>query len=60
MSSPLMLRLLSASVVAANRAGRVIREVLKSGELSVVDKVSTTTRTYPFRYIQYSDLTINI
>ena len=40
MSSPLMIRLLSASVAAANRAGHLIREVLKSGELSVVDKAS--------------------
>lgn len=43
MSSSLILRLLSASVVAANRAGRVIRDVMKSGELSVVDKVSVVS-----------------
>ena len=37
--APLMLRLLSASVAAANRAGQIIRDVLKGGQLSIVDKV---------------------
>lgn len=37
--APLMLRLLSAGVAAANRAGQIIREVLKGGQLSIVDKV---------------------
>ena len=36
---PLMLRLLSASTCAANRAGAIIRDVLKSGKLGVVEKV---------------------
>ena len=36
---PLMIRLLSASVAVANRAGAVIRDVLKSGQLGVVHKV---------------------
>ena len=39
MSKPLMIRLLSASVAVANRAGQIIREVLRSGELGVVEKV---------------------
>ena len=38
-SQPLMLRLLSASACAANRAGGIIRDVLKSGKLGVVEKV---------------------
>ena len=40
MSEPLMIRLLSASVAVANRSGRIIREVLRSGQLGVVQKVS--------------------
>ena len=36
---PLMIRLLSASVAVANRAGSIIRDVLKSGQLGVVQKV---------------------
>ena len=40
MSAPLMLRVLSASVAAANRAGNIIREVMSTGKLGVVDKVS--------------------
>ena len=40
MSAPLMLRLLSASVTAATRAGNIIREIMSTGKLGVVDKVS--------------------
>ena len=36
-----MIRLLSASVAVANRAGTIIRDVLHSGELGVVHKVNT-------------------
>ena len=36
----LMLRILSASVAAAGRAGQICREVMRSGQLNVVDKVS--------------------
>ena len=39
MSAPLMLRVLSASVAAANRAGNIIREIMSTGKLGVVDKV---------------------
>ncbi len=38
-SHPLMMRLLSASVAAANRAGEIVRDVLKSGSLGLVMKV---------------------
>ncbi len=37
-SSKLMLRILSASVAAANRAGQICRDVMRSGQLNVVDK----------------------
>ena len=40
---PLIIRLLSATVAAANKAGQIIREVLKSGELGVVQKVPCLT-----------------
>ena len=40
MSAPLILRVLSASVAAANRAGNIIREIMSTGKLGVVDKVS--------------------
>ena len=39
MSQPLMIRLLSASVAAANRAGEIIRDVMSSGKLGLVQKV---------------------
>ena len=39
MPEPLMIRLLSASVAVANRSGRIIREVLKTGQLGIVQKV---------------------
>ena len=38
-SQPVMIRLLSASVAVANRAGQIIRDVLSSGKLGVVQKV---------------------
>ena len=44
MSAPLMLRVLSASVAAANRAGNIIREIMSTGKLGVVDKVRLTTQ----------------
>lgn len=37
---PLMLRLMSACVSAAERAGHIIREVTSVGQLGVIDKVS--------------------
>jgi hypothetical protein len=40
MSAPLMLRVLSASVAAANRAGNIIRDIMSTGKLGIVDKVS--------------------
>ena len=40
MSAPLMLRVLSASVTAATRAGNIIRDIMSTGKLGVVDKVS--------------------
>jgi hypothetical protein len=38
--NPLMLRLVSACVTAAERAGHIIREVTSAGQLGVIDKVS--------------------
>ena len=39
MSSSFLLKVLSASLCAANRSGSIIREVLKSGQLGIVQKV---------------------
>ena len=39
-SSPFLLRLMSSSVAIANRAGRIIRSIMKTGNLGVVDKVN--------------------
>lgn len=36
----LMLRLLSASVCAANKSGNIIRDILKTGKLGIVEKVT--------------------
>lgn len=35
---PLVLRIVSASVAVANRAGNIIREIMKKGELGIVEK----------------------
>lgn len=37
--APFLLRLVSSSVAIANRAGVLIRDVLKKGELGIVNKV---------------------
>nr|XP_053634991.1 3'(2'),5'-bisphosphate nucleotidase 1-like isoform X2 [Cherax quadricarinatus] len=37
-SSPLLSRILSSSVAVANHAGKIIREVMKKGELGIVEK----------------------
>lgn len=36
----MVLRILSLSINTAKRAGGIIREVMKSGELGIVEKVS--------------------
>ena len=38
-STSVMIRLISASVCAANKSGAIIREILKTGELGIVQKV---------------------
>ena len=45
--APLMIRLLSASVAAANRAGQIIRDVLDSGKLGTVQKVGNAVYKFP-------------
>lgn len=39
-SSPLLLRLIASSISAANRAGKIIRDVMTRGDLAIVEKVS--------------------
>lgn len=37
---PLILRLISLCVPVADQAGRIIRDVMKAGELNIIDKVT--------------------
>lgn len=37
----LVLRLIASSVVVANRAGKIIRDIMSRGELGIVEKVCT-------------------
>lgn len=39
-SAPLVMRIMASSIVIANRAGRIIRDVMANGELGIVEKVS--------------------
>lgn len=39
-TAPFLIRLVSSSVAIANRAGVLIRDVLKKGELGIVNKVN--------------------
>lgn len=36
---PLVVRLLASSVSVANRAGKIVRDVMSKGELGIVEKV---------------------
>lgn len=38
-NAPLILRLLASSVTAANRAGKIIRDIMTRGDLGIVEKV---------------------
>lgn len=38
-SFPLLMRLVASSITTANRAGKIIRDVMSKGELGIIDKV---------------------
>lgn len=38
-TSPLLLRLIASSITAANRAGKITRDVMARGNLGIVQKV---------------------
>lgn len=40
---PLIVRVLASSVSVANRAGKIVRDVMSKGELGIVEKVSYVT-----------------
>lgn len=37
--SPLAMRIIASSILIANRAGTIIRDVMSNGELGIVEKV---------------------
>lgn len=39
-SPPLIMRLLASSVTASKRAGKIVKDIMISGDLGIVDKVS--------------------
>lgn len=39
MSHSLLMKVISSSITSATRAGLIIRDVMKKGELGIVDKV---------------------
>lgn len=38
--TPLLLRLVAASISTSHRAGQIIRDIMQKGELGIVEKVS--------------------
>ncbi|KAG1665267.1 3'(2'),5'-bisphosphate nucleotidase 1 [Nymphon striatum] len=54
MSSPFMLRLLAAGVNIANQAGNIVRHVMSSGQLGIVDKGINDLQTQADRSTQKS------
>ena len=43
-SAPLLIRLVASSITAANRAGKIIRDVMSQGDLGIVEKVCILNR----------------
>lgn len=39
-SAPLAMRIMASSIAIANRAGKIIRDIMNTGELGIVEKVS--------------------
>lgn len=40
MTAPLAMRIMASSIAIANRAGKIIRDIMSAGELGIIDKVS--------------------
>lgn len=38
-ASPLAMRIIASSILIANRAGTIIRDVMNNGELGIIEKV---------------------
>ncbi|XP_077296836.1 3'(2'),5'-bisphosphate nucleotidase 1 isoform X7 [Arctopsyche grandis] len=51
-SGPLMMRLIASSVTAANRAGKIIRDVMSQGDLGIVEKAKDDLQTEADRSAQ--------
>ncbi|KAF4532199.1 hypothetical protein B566_EDAN002262 [Ephemera danica] len=51
-SSPLLLRLVASSVTVANRAGKIVRDIMSQGELGIVDKGKNDLQTEADRSAQ--------
>lgn len=39
-AAPLPMRIMASSISIANRAGKIIRDIMNNGELGIVEKVS--------------------
>lgn len=50
--TPLLLKLISASVAVANRAGRIIRDIMSRGDLGIVEKGVNDLQTEADRSVQ--------
>jgi len=44
MSTPLVLRIVSLSVSIADKTGEIIRNILKAGDLGIVDKATGSSQ----------------
>lgn len=53
MEAPFVMRLMASSVSIANFAGSIIRKVLSSGELGIVDKGINDLQTQADRSVQH-------
>ncbi|XP_076306198.1 3'(2'),5'-bisphosphate nucleotidase 1 isoform X1 [Tachypleus tridentatus] len=56
-AAPVLLRILSASVSVVNRAGKIIKDVMKKGDLGIVDKGIDDLQTEADRSVQHCIVT---
>lgn len=56
-ASPIAMRIIASSILIASRAGTIIRDVMTTGELGIVEKVSKSFADDSIQYEKWFNLT---
>lgn len=59
-TSPLLMRILAASVSVSNRAAIIIRDIMKKGELGIIEKVSISNSSILWSIYSCVDISPNL